>query len=86
MFAQIVGWASSVVLLLTIGQQVWKQWNDRTSKGVSPWLFIGQFAASVGFVVYSLAKKDWVFVITNAVMLVNASIGLFTLVRNRRTE
>ena len=44
----LVGWASSVILLVTIGKQLHKQWQDRTSEGVSKWL-LGQLAASVGF-------------------------------------
>ena len=56
-----LGWFSSALLLVTIGVQVTKQWRDKTSKGVSPWLFIGQMAASTGFVVYSaLVRKHGV--------------------------
>jgi len=51
--ADAIGWASSVVLVLTIGKQVWKQWQAGSSEGVSRWLFLGQIAASVGFTAYS---------------------------------
>ena len=81
---QVLGWTSSAILLLTIAQQVWKQWREGSSEGISPWLFIGQVAASVGFTVYSLLQHDWVFVGTNAMMVANALVGWLILRRNRR--
>ena len=82
----LIGWAAASILLLTLGRQVYTQWRDRTSKGVSRWLFIGQCAASVGFVVYSWLLGSWVFVVTNALILVTAVAGEFTYLRNRRTS
>jgi hypothetical protein len=41
----------------------------------SRWLFIGQLLASSGFVVYSWLLPNWVFVVTNALMLVTALLG-----------
>ena len=73
---EIIGWASSVVLLLTLIKQVHKQWVGRTSKGISKWLYVGQLAASVGFVIYSIYTKNWVFVFTNAALTVNNIFGL----------
>ena len=81
---QVLGWTSSAILLLTIAQQVWKQWREGSSEGISPWLFIGQVAASVGFTIYSLLQRDWVFVGTNAMMVANALVGWLILRRNRR--
>jgi MtN3 and saliva related transmembrane protein len=81
---QIVGWASSIILVLTIAKQVHKQWQDGTSEGVSKWLFIGQVAASLGFTVYSWLVNNWVFVVTNSLMLVNGLVGGVILIRNRR--
>lgn len=72
---EVIGWVSSVILLLTIGKQVHKQWQAGTSEGVSTWLFIGQLAASAGFTVYSFLVSNWVFVVTNALMLVNGLLG-----------
>jgi uncharacterized protein with PQ loop repeat len=79
-----IGWASSVILLLTVAKQVHKQWVTEESEGVSGWLFIGQTAASVGFAIYSWLLQNWVFVVTNTLMLVNAFVGLAILRRNRR--
>jgi uncharacterized protein with PQ loop repeat len=81
-----LGWFSSGVLVLTIGQQVWKQWKEGTSKGVSRWLFIGQITASAGFTVYSWLVRNWVFVATNALMLLNSLLGYGIVLRHRRRE
>ena len=59
-----IGWLSAIVLLATIGRQVYTQWRDGSSQGVSRWLFIGQITASIGFVIYSVLLKDWVFIVT----------------------
>jgi MtN3 and saliva related transmembrane protein len=73
---ELVGWVSSFILVLTIGKQIYKQWQEGSSENVSKWLFIGQMAASLGFLVYSWLVSNWVFVVTNAIMLVNGMIGL----------
>lgn len=65
-------------------RQVWTQWRDSTTGGVSHWLFVGQIAASLGFTVYSLLLGNAVFVVTNALMLVNGSVGLYLDRRNRK--
>lgn len=79
----VIGWASSFVLLMTIGKQVHKQWTEHTSKGVSKWLFLGQIAASIGFTIYSWLVHNWVFVVTNALLLLAAIIGLSIVLRAR---
>ncbi len=82
----LVGWLSSLVLLLTLGQQVRKQWRSRDSRGVSTWLFVGQMAASTGFALYSYLLDNWVFLFTNIALLVNAMLGEWITLRNRRTS
>ena len=83
---EAIGWVSSVVLVLTIAKQVWKQWKAGTSEGVSRWLFVGQIAASTGFTVYSWLVHNWVFVVTNASLLVLALAGLGIVFVHRRRE
>ncbi len=83
---EAVGWVSSLILVLTIGKQVYKQWKEGSSENVSRWLFIGQTAASVGFLVYSWLVRNWVFVVTNAFMVVNALAGLAIVLHHRRKE
>ncbi len=80
---EAVGWSSSVILLLTIATQIHKQWQEQTSAGVSIWLFIGQLAASAGFTIYSFLVHNWVFVVTNALMLVSALLGYAVTLRQK---
>jgi MtN3 and saliva related transmembrane protein len=56
---ELIGWVAATVLLATMGRQVYTQWRDGTSKGVSKWLFIGQLAASLGFIMYSWRETHW---------------------------
>ena len=74
---EVIGWISSFVLLLTLIRQVKKQWEDKTSEGLSKWLFIGQLVASVGFTVYSYAVGNWVFTVTNGLLTLNNVIGIY---------
>ena len=84
---EAVGWTSSAILVFTIARQVFKQWQSGTSEGVSMWLFVGQLAASSGFLVYSVLVKNWVFVVTNALMVLNALVGYgITIVHRRRGD
>jgi uncharacterized protein with PQ loop repeat len=79
-----IGWISSLILILTIANQVAKQWRDETSAGVSTWLFVGQLAASVGFTMYSLMLRNWVFAVTNGVMVLNGLLGYAITVHHKR--
>lgn len=81
---EAIGWVSSIILVMTIGKQVFKQWKTESSEGVSKWLFVGQLSASLGFTIYSVLVRNWVFVVTNSLMLVNALLGLFIVMRHRR--
>lgn len=73
---EVIGWASSMILLITLVKQVYKQWKDGTSEGVSKWLFIGQLTASIGFTVYSYLVANWVFIVTNSLLILNSIIGI----------
>lgn len=79
-----IGWISSLILIATIANQVAKQWRDRTSAGVSTWLFVGQLGASVGFTIYSLLLRNWVFAVTNGVMVINGLLGYAITVHHKR--
>ena len=83
---EVIGWLSSCVLVLTIAKQVYKQWQEGSSENVSRWLFVGQIAASVGFTIYSWLVGNWVFVVTNAVMILNGVVGLLIVLHHRRRE
>ena len=75
MLTDMVGWLSALILILTISRQVYTQWRTKRTEGVSRWLFIGQVAASAGFVVYSVLVENWVFVVANSCMLLTALAG-----------
>lgn len=75
MSPDIVGWIASAILLATLVKQIHKQAKDENSQGVSRWLFIGQTAASLGFVLYSWMLHNWVFIVTNSLILVTALVG-----------
>jgi MtN3 and saliva related transmembrane protein len=72
---EAIGWASACILLATISRQVWTQWRTRSVAGVSRWLFVGQLAASTGFLAYSVLLANWVFVATNLLMVAAALTG-----------
>ena len=80
----IVGWSASAVLIATLCRQILTQWRDKDAKGVSRWLFVGQIAASTGFVIYSWLLGNWVFIVTNALILATAVAGQVGLVVRRR--
>ena len=83
---EIIGWASSIILLATLVKQVYKQWKEGTSEGVSKWLFVGQLAASTGFTVYSYLVGNWVFTATNSLLTINNILGIFIYFHHRRRE
>jgi uncharacterized protein with PQ loop repeat len=86
MHPDFIGWASSAVLLATLIRQVHRQYRERSTQGVSSWLFIGQLTASTGFLVYSFLLNNWVFVFTNAALLATAVIGQMIYQRNVREQ
>jgi MtN3 and saliva related transmembrane protein len=83
-YAELVGWASSAILLATISRQVYTQWKTRSTAGVSHWLFIGQLTASAGFTIYSLLLHNWVYVVSNVALLTTAALGQIIYRRNKR--
>ena len=86
MLPELIGWTSSAVLLATLARQVYTQWRERSTQGVSRWLFIGQLVASSGFLVYSALLRNWVFVFTNSALLVTAVVGQVIYKRNTKEQ
>jgi MtN3 and saliva related transmembrane protein len=84
--ADWIGWISSLILLTTIARQVYTQWKERSTGGVSRWLFIGQLSASIGFSIYSWLLHNWVFLVSNLALLITAIAGELIFVRNRKSE
>jgi MtN3 and saliva related transmembrane protein len=83
---ELIGWLSALVLLTTIGKQVYKQWRSGSTEGVSSWLFIGQTVASFGFAVYSGLTRNWVFLCVNAALLCSGIAGQLIYRRNLRRQ
>jgi len=82
----LIGWGASAILLATLLREVWVQWRECSTEGVSAWLFLGQFAASVGFILYSWRVHNRVFVFTNSAILVTAVTGQLIFLRNRSRQ
>lgn len=83
MAVELIGWLSALILLATIIRQVYKQWHDKATGGVSKWLFVGQLAASFGFTVYSWLLENWVFVVTNLLIFFSSIVGELIYLRNK---
>jgi MtN3 and saliva related transmembrane protein len=84
--AEVIGWLSSAILIFTISTQVHRQWRSGTSKGISTWLFLGQFLASAGFCLYSALVHNWVFIATNGLLAIEALVGYGIVRVHRRRE
>lgn len=84
--ADWIGWAASAVLMATLVRQVVVQWRERSTQGVSHWLFLGQLTASTLFVIYSWMVGSWVFVTTNLMLLAVGITGQLVYRRNVRLE
>jgi MtN3 and saliva related transmembrane protein len=80
----LVGWIASAILIATLARQTWHQWQDPDPRGLSHWLFIGQIAASVGFIAYSWLLHNWVFIVTNTLILITAVVGQVVFLRAQR--
>jgi uncharacterized protein with PQ loop repeat len=84
--ADIIGWLSSAILLMTIMRQTYTQWKSRATAGVSRWLFVGQLTASTGYTIYSYMLHNWVFLTSNIALLLTALIGEGLYIANKRKE
>ena len=83
---EAIGWISSFTLVLTIAKQVYKQWSEDSSRGISKWLYVGQVFASVGFTAYSYLVGNWVFVVTNFLILCSTLTGLWIYWHHRKRD
>lgn len=80
----VVGWISSAILLVTIVQQIRTQVRERSSRGVSVWLFVGEIASASGFLLYSIMLGLIVYIVTNSIMIVSSAAGLAITIHQRR--
>ena len=84
MSPDIIGWAASLILVATLARQIYTQAKDKSAKGVSRWLFAGQMASSVGFIAYSWMLHNWVFIVTNSLILCTAVVGQLVMTRKNK--
>ena len=75
MMVDAIGWFASLILLATLIHQIAKQWNNPSPESAPIWLFVGQASASALFVVYSVLVGNWVFIVTNSLLLLTALVG-----------
>lgn len=80
----VIGWAASIVLLVTVVAQIVKQWKSRSSRGVSAWLFVGEIVSALLFLWYAITIHNAVYTTTNTLMVVASLVGLGILVWHRR--
>lgn len=71
----LIGWAASALLIVTLLHQIRTQLRSHDTRAVSPWLFAGQSAASLGFILYSVLLGNLVFIVTNSLILLTAVLG-----------
>ena len=79
-----VGWGASAILIATLVRQVHKQATGGNQQALSKWLFAGQIAASLGFIAYSWMLRNWVFIVSNVLILGTAVVGQWLYLRNER--
>ena len=84
MSPDMIGWAASLMLVATLVRQIYTQAKDDSAKGVSHCLFAGQMASSVGFIAYSWMLHNWVFIVTNSVILATAVVGQVVMMRKNK--
>jgi hypothetical protein len=72
--------------VLTVGRQACSQWKEGSTEGLSKWTFVGQLAASTGFVVYSLLLDNIVFVVSSVFLFAIAAVGQVLYLKNRKRE
>jgi MtN3 and saliva related transmembrane protein len=78
--------ADAVAGFLKAAKKMTRIWDRQTSQGISKWLFVGQSMASVGFIIYSWQLRNWVFLVTNLLMLGTALFGQWIYLRNKTPE
>lgn len=84
--AEIIGWISSLILVLTLAAQIKKQYTEKTSIGISKLLFSGQMLAELGFVIYSIAISSWIFVFTSSLLLLENIIGFYLTLKFKKQD
>ncbi len=77
MVGNILGWSATCVLLVTLLAQILREIRSGKVDEISPLLFVGQCAASILFLVYSALVDNLVFIVSNAMILAVALLGVW---------
>ena len=77
LIGNLLGWSATLVLLVTLIAQIRREIQSGKVDAISPLLFVGQCAASLGFLTYSVLVDNLVFVVSNAMILIVALIGVY---------
>ncbi len=80
----IIGWIGSGLVFMTISYQVWKQWQSKSTKGISPWLYAGQLVANVFLGTYSIIEETWVFFASNILVFLSSAVGLGIYIHHKK--
>jgi MtN3 and saliva related transmembrane protein len=81
---EAVGWASTPLLLATIGRPVYSEWRSKATAGLSHGYSSDKSRASSGFTIYCILLHNWVFLFSNVAMLVMGITGEVIYISNRR--
>ncbi|UXI67060.1 hypothetical protein [Tahibacter amnicola] len=79
--ADLIGCTSTLILIITLGRQVVLHWRCPDRSRGARWLFFGQMAASIGFIIYSAMVDSTLFVVTNCLILLTAITGFVIALR-----
>jgi MtN3 and saliva related transmembrane protein len=77
LIGNILGWTATLVLLVTLLAQIHREVRSGKVDEISPLVFVGQCAASIGFLAYSALVGNLVFIVSNAMILVVALLGVW---------
>lgn len=80
---EFLGWVSGGILAVTLGQQLWGQWRDRSVLRGPPLLIGGHLLATGGLVVYSVLQRNRVFAVVSACLFLAILGSLWVGKRNR---
>lgn len=75
MLKELVGWAASVLLIITFGSQTYMQWKGVRGKYTLVF-FVSAILGTAGNLIYSWLVHNTVFIVLNAALVVNNSVGL----------
>jgi hypothetical protein len=71
---ELIGWIACGLLLITFGSQTYMQWKGQRDK-YTILFFVTAILGSAGNALYSFLVHNIVFIVLNAALVVNNSVG-----------